>query len=76
MQKNHIFSNLGGGGGAENIWAEIYRGRLFIRAEIYRGRFFFFKGRSFFRGEIGRSNDCPFLNKLIVSCKEAVRFSF
>ena len=45
MPKNHIFSNLGGEG-AENIWAEIYRGRLFIRAEIYRGRFFFRVDRS------------------------------
>jgi hypothetical protein len=36
----------------EIVWAEIYRGRLFLRAEIYRGRLFI-------RGKTRRSNCCP-----------------
>jgi hypothetical protein len=53
----------------EIFWAEVYRGRLFIRAEIYRGRHF-----------LGAKQEgltiVHFLNKLIVSCKEVVRVPF
>jgi hypothetical protein len=59
----------------EFCWAEIYRGRLFIRAEIYRGRLFFRADHS-----LGAKQEdlaiVRFLNKLIVSYKEAVRFPF
>ena len=49
--------------------------RRFVRAEIYRGRPFFRAVRSL--GE--KQKDLTivhFLNKLIVSCKESVRFPF
>ena len=59
----------------EIFWVEIYRGRLFLRAEIYRGRLFVRADRY-----LGAKQDSltmvHFLNKLIVSCKEAVRFPF
>jgi hypothetical protein len=59
----------------EIFWAEIYRGRLFCRAEIYRGRHFFRADRSLGAKQEGLTI-VHFLNKLIVSCKEAVRFPF
>jgi len=59
----------------EIFWAEIYRGRLFFRAEIYRGRLFFRADRSLGAKQEGLAI-VHFLNKLIVSCKEAVRFPF
>ena len=66
--------------------AEIYRGRLFFRVEIYRGRLFFraeiYRDLLFFRADrsLGAKQEgltiVPFLNILIVSGKEAVRFPF
>jgi hypothetical protein len=59
----------------EIFWAEIYWGRLLFRAEIYRGRLFFRADRSLGAKQEGLTI-VHFLNKLIVSCKEAVRFPF
>jgi hypothetical protein len=59
----------------EIFGAEIYRGRLFFMAEIYRGRLFFRADRSLGAKQEGLTI-VHFLNKLIVSCKEAVRFPF
>jgi hypothetical protein len=68
------------------FWAEIYRGRLFFRADIYRRGLFFrvgiYRGRLFFKADrsLGAKQEgltiVHFLNKIIVSCKEAVRFPF
>jgi hypothetical protein len=48
---------------------------FFSRAEIYRGRHFFRADRSLGAKQEGLTI-VHFLNKLIVSCKEAVRFPF
>jgi hypothetical protein len=60
----------------EIFWAEIYRGRLFCRAELYRGRRLFFRADRFLGAKQEGLTIVHFLNKLIVSCKEAVRFPF
>ena len=57
------------------FWAEIYRRRLFFRAEIYRRRLFFRADPSLGAKQEGLTI-VHFLNKLIVSRKEAVRFPF
>ena len=54
---------------------DITRTTFFLRAEIYRGRLFVWADRSLGAKQEGLTI-VHFLNKLIVSCKEAVRFPF